>query len=72
MIIKEILTGLRRFRRGQATMAAATVIEVTAGEVTEILKRQDGNPDERATVTIECELMPGRRESREVEPLPPG
>jgi ribosomal protein L12E/L44/L45/RPP1/RPP2 len=45
-------------------MATATVIEVTAGEVTEVLKRQGVNPDERVTVTIEPELMPGRRESR--------
>ena len=45
-------------------MATATVIEVTAGEVAEVLKRQGVNPDERVTVTIEPELMPGRRESR--------
>ena len=45
-------------------MAAPVVIEVTAGEVTEALKRQGVNPDERVTVTIEPELIPGRRESR--------
>jgi ribosomal protein L12E/L44/L45/RPP1/RPP2 len=45
-------------------MAAPTVLEVTAGEVTEVLKRQGIAPDERVTVTIEPELMPGRRESR--------
>ncbi len=45
-------------------MAAPTVIEVKAGEVTEALRRQGVNPDERVTVTIEPELIPGRRESR--------
>jgi ribosomal protein L12E/L44/L45/RPP1/RPP2 len=45
-------------------MATSTVIEVTAGEVTEVLTRQGISPDERVTVTIEPELMPGRRESR--------
>ena len=33
-------------------MAAPTVIEVTAGEVTEVLKREGVSPDERVTVTI--------------------
>ena len=45
-------------------MPAPTVIEVTAGEVTEVLTRQGIGPDERVTVTIEPELVPGRRESR--------
>ena len=45
-------------------MAAPTVIEATAGEVTEVLRRQGINSDERVTVTIEPELIPGRRESR--------
>ncbi len=45
-------------------MAAPTVIEVTAGEVAEVLKRQGISSDERVTVTIEPELIPGRRESR--------
>ena len=45
-------------------MAAPTVIEATAGEVTEVLKRQGINSDELVTVTIEPELIPGRRESR--------
>jgi len=45
-------------------MAAPTVLEVTAGEVAEVLKRQGIDPDERVTVTIAPELMPGRRESR--------
>ncbi len=45
-------------------MAAATVIEVAAGDVSEVLKRQGIDADERVTVTIEPELIPGRRESR--------
>ncbi len=45
-------------------MAAPTVIKVTAGEVAEVLKRQGISSDERVTVTIEPELIPGRRESR--------
>jgi ribosomal protein L12E/L44/L45/RPP1/RPP2 len=45
-------------------MAAPTVLEVAAGEVTEVLKRLGVDPDERVTVTIEPELVPGRRESR--------
>jgi hypothetical protein len=45
-------------------MAVPVVLEVAAGEVTEVLKRQGVGPDERVTVTIEPELMPGRRESR--------
>jgi hypothetical protein len=45
-------------------MPTPTVIEVPAGEVSEVLKRQGINADERVTVTIEPELLPGRRESR--------
>jgi ribosomal protein L12E/L44/L45/RPP1/RPP2 len=45
-------------------MATPTVIEVTAGEVTEALKRQGVNADEWVTVTIEPEFIPGRRGSR--------
>jgi len=44
--------------------AALQVIETTAGEIATELKRQGINPDERVTVTIEPELIPGRRESR--------
>lgn len=46
--------------------AAANVIEVTAGEVAEELKRRGISSDERVTLTIEPEreLIPGRRESR--------
>ena len=45
-------------------MAAPTVIEVAAREVTAVLKRQGIGADERVTVTIEPELFPGRREAR--------
>jgi hypothetical protein len=44
--------------------ATPQVIETTAGEIAVELKRQGINPDERVTVTIEPELIPGRRESR--------
>lgn len=46
--------------------AAANVIEVTAGEIAEELKRRGISSDERVTLTIEPEreLIPGRRESR--------
>jgi len=44
--------------------ATPQVIETTAGEIAAELKRQGINPDERVTVTIEPELIPGRRESR--------
>jgi hypothetical protein len=44
----------------------ATVIEVTAGELSSELARRGISSDERVTVTIEPdpELIPGRRESR--------
>ena len=47
-------------------MAAPTVIEVTAGEIADALKRQGIDSDERVTLTIEPEreIIPGRRESR--------
>jgi phosphopantothenate synthetase len=43
-----------------------TVIEVTAGEIAEVLKRQGIGSDERVTLTIEPkeEIIPGRREAR--------
>jgi hypothetical protein len=44
--------------------AAPNVIEVTAGEIAEELKRRGISSDERVTLTIEPELIPGRRESR--------
>jgi hypothetical protein len=42
------------------------VIEVTAGEIAEELKRRGISSDEKVTLTIEPkqELLPGRRESR--------
>jgi hypothetical protein len=49
-----------------AMAAAPNVIEVTAGEIAEELKRQGISSDERVTLTIEPEqeVIPGRRESR--------
>jgi hypothetical protein len=44
-------------------MAPPTVIDVAAGEVSEVLKRQGISDDDGVTVTIEQELLPGRRES---------
>jgi hypothetical protein len=49
------------------TMAAAPkIIEITAGEIADELKRRGISSDERVTLTIEPEreLIPGRRESR--------
>ena len=46
------------------TTPTPTVIEVAAKEVAAELQRQGIEPDERVTVTIEPELIPGRRESR--------
>jgi len=45
---------------------APEVIEVTAGEIADELKRRGISSDERVTLTIEPEqeLVPGRRESR--------
>ena len=47
-------------------MASPTVIEVTAGEVAAVLRRQGIGSDELVTLTIEPdqEVIPGRRESR--------
>ncbi len=44
--------------------ANPTVIEVTAGELAGELARRGVSPDERVTVTLEAELIPGRRASR--------
>jgi hypothetical protein len=46
--------------------ATASVIEVTAGEIADELKRRGISSDERVTLTIEPqrESIPGRRESR--------
>jgi hypothetical protein len=45
-------------------MPTPTIIEVTAKEVAAELQRQGIDPDERVTLTIEPELIPGRRASR--------
>jgi len=45
-------------------MPTPTVIEVSARDVPAELQRHGIEPDERVTVTIEPELIPGRRESR--------
>jgi hypothetical protein len=42
------------------------VIEIAAKEVGAELERQGISPDERVTLTIEPELIPGRRESRKL------
>ncbi len=47
-------------------MPTSTVIEVAAKEVAMELQRQGIDPDERVTLTIEPELIPGRRESRKL------
>jgi hypothetical protein len=47
-------------------MPPSTVIEVAAREVAAELQRQGIDPDERVTLTIEPELIPGRRESRKL------
>lgn len=46
--------------------AAPKIIEITAGEIADELKRRGISSDERVTLTIEPEreLIPGRRESR--------
>jgi hypothetical protein len=48
------------------TMPTPTIIEIAAKEVAEELQRQGIGPDERVTLTIEPELIPGRRESRKL------
>jgi hypothetical protein len=46
--------------------SSTEIIEVTAGEIADELKRRGISSDERVTLTIEPEreLIPGRRESR--------
>ena len=56
----QVMTGLSSAGNRQGDV----VIETTAGEIATELKRQGINPDERVTVTIEPEPIPGRRESR--------
>jgi hypothetical protein len=55
------------FWKGRIAVAVTPdVIEITAGQVAEELKRRGISSDERVTLTIEPEreLIPGRRESR--------
>jgi hypothetical protein len=49
-------------------MTTPQVIEITAGEIADELKRRGISPDERVRLTIEPEreLFPGRRESRKL------
>ncbi len=58
--------GCVSFRAELMIMPAPTVIEVAAKEVATELQRQGIGPDERVTLTIEPELIPGRRESRKL------
>jgi len=57
---------LRQFHEEHMMMPTLTVIEVAAKEVAAELQRQGIDPDERVTLTIEPELIPGRRESRKL------
>ena len=47
-------------------MSPPTVIEVAAKEIAAELQRQGIEPDERVRLTIEPELIPGRRETRKL------
>ena len=49
-------------------MTRPQVIEITAGEIADELRRRGIGPDERVRLTIEPEreLFPGRRESRKL------
>jgi hypothetical protein len=55
---------LRQIHEEPVMMPTLTVIEVAAKEVAAELQRQGIGPDERVTLTMEPELIPGRRESR--------
>jgi hypothetical protein len=46
--------------------ALRQVIELTAGEIADELKRRGISADERVTLTIEPELFSGRRKSRKL------
>ena len=45
-------------------MPTPTIIEVAAKEVAAELQRQGIDPEERVTLTIEPEMIPGRRAAR--------
>lgn len=47
-------------------MLPPTIIEVPAKEVAAELQRHGIEPDERVKLTIEPELIPGRRETRKL------
>jgi hypothetical protein len=62
------LTAVRCRQPREALMdtPTPTVIKIAAREVAAELQRQGINPDEQVTLTIEPELIPGRRESRKL------
>lgn len=69
MTVKEMgwrLLRLRQLFDGYTLMPTPTIIEVTAGEIAEELRRRGISADEPVKLTIETtpELIPGRRESR--------
>ena len=47
-------------------MPTPNVIEIAASEIAAELQRQGIGPDDRVTLTVEPELIPGRRESRKL------
>jgi hypothetical protein len=57
---------VRLLRKEHWSMPPPTVIEVTAKDDAAELKRQGIEPDERVMLTIEPELIPGRRETRKL------
>ena len=70
MTVKEMSAGLRLRRLPcedeMTKVAEPQFIESTAGQVADELARQGISPDERVTLTIEPELIPGRRASRKL------
>jgi hypothetical protein len=69
MTVKEMLGGASApssYREEHTAMSPPTVIEVAAKEVAAELQRQGIEPDERVKLTIEPELIPGRRETRKL------
>jgi hypothetical protein len=47
-------------------MPTPIILKVAARDIAAELQRQGIDPDERVTLTIEPELIPGRRESRKL------
>jgi len=70
MTVKEMSAGLRLrplpCEDEMTKVAEPQFIESTAGQVADELARQGISPDERVTLTIEPELIPGRRASRKL------